>query len=41
MKKRFYKTGELDSSSKAKIPLRSNVLTNIENDDKFVSFGHF
>ena len=35
MKKRFYKTGELNSSSCVKIPLRSNALINIENDDKY------
>ena len=35
MKIRFYKTGELHGSSYVKIPLRSNALINIQNDDKF------
>ena len=34
-KKRLHKTGELDGSSYVKIPLRSNALTNIKNDDKY------
>ena len=35
MKKRFYKTGELDGSSYVKIPLRSNALMNIWKSDKY------
>ena len=34
MKIKFHKTGELNGSSYVKIPLRSNVLINIKNDDK-------
>ena len=32
---RFYKTGELNGSSFVKIPLRSNALLNIKNDDSY------
>ena len=32
---RFYKTSELNGSSQVKIPLRSNVMLNKENNDKF------
>ena len=35
MKIEFYKTGELNGSSYVVIPLRSNALINIKNDDKF------
>ena len=35
MKIEFYKTGELNGSSYVIIPLRSNALLNIKNDDKF------
>ena len=35
LKIRFYKTGELNGSSYVKIPLRSNALINIENEDKY------
>ena len=35
MKIRFYKTDELNGSSYVKIPLRSNVLINIKNNDKY------
>ena len=35
MKIRFYKTEELNGSSYVKIPLRSNALINIENNDKY------
>ena len=35
MKIRFYKTVELNGSSYVKIPLRSNALINIENNDKY------
>ena len=35
MKRRFYKTGELNGSSFVKIPLRPNALTNIKNNDKY------
>ena len=38
MKIRFYKTGELDGTSYVRIPLRSNALINIKNDDKYCSF---
>ena len=31
----FYKTGELNGSNYVKIPLRSNVILNIENNDKY------
>ena len=31
----FYKTGEINSQSYFKIPLRSNARLNIENDDKY------
>ena len=31
----FYKTGELNGSNYVKIPLRSNAILNIENNDKF------
>ena len=30
----FYKTGEMNSRSHVKIPLRSSAVLNIENDDK-------
>ena len=35
MKIRFYKTEELNGSSYVKIPLRSNALINIKNNDKY------
>ena len=35
MKVQFYKTGEINGSSYFKIPLRSNALINIKNNDKF------
>ena len=35
MKIRFYKTGELNGSSYIKIPLRTNALINIKNEDKY------
>ena len=35
MKIRFYKTDELNGSSYVKIPLRSNALVNIKNNDKY------
>ena len=31
----FYKTGELNGSNYVKVPLRSNALLNIENNDKY------
>ena len=31
----FYKTGELNASNYVKIPLRSNAILNIENNDKY------
>ena len=31
----FYKTNELNGSNYVKIPLRSNAILNIENDDKY------
>ena len=31
----FYKTGEINDQSYVKIPLRSNAILNIENDDKY------
>ena len=34
MKIRFYKTGELNCSSYVRIPVRSNAILNIENNDK-------
>ena len=34
-KVRFYKTGEINDSSFVKIPLRSNALINVKNDDKY------
>ena len=33
----FYKTGELNGSKYVKIPLRSNVILNIEKSDKYCS----
>ena len=41
MKIRFYKTGELNGSSYVKIPLRSNALINIKNNDKFCFIWSF
>ena len=38
MKKRFCKTGEFNGSSYVKIPLRSNVILNIKNSDKYCFF---
>ena len=35
MKIRFYKTRELDGSSYVKIPLRSNALIIVKNNDKY------
>ena len=35
MKTRFYKTEELNRSSYVEIPLRSNALINIKNNDKY------
>ena len=35
MKTRFYKTGEINSLSNVKIPMRSNAILNNENDDKY------
>ena len=35
MKIRFYKTEELNGSSYVKVPLRSNALINIKNNDKY------
>ena len=35
MKKRLYKTGELNGLSYVKFPLRSNAILNIQNSDKF------
>ena len=35
MKKSIYKTGELNSISYAKIPLRSSAILNIQNIDKY------
>ena len=35
MKIRFYRTGELNGSSNIKIPLRSNAILKIENNDKY------
>ena len=35
MKKRFYKTGEVNSSINVKKPLRSSALINNKNEDKF------
>ena len=35
MNMRSYKTGELNGTSYVKIPLRSNALINIKNDDKY------
>ena len=37
----FYKTGELSGSNFNKIPLRSNAILNIENNDNFFSFGQY
>ena len=34
MTKSFHKTGELNGSNYVKIPLRSNPILNIENNDK-------
>ena len=34
----FYKTGELNGSKYVKIPLRSNAIFNIENNDKYCFF---
>ena len=31
----FYKTGEMNGGSYVKIPLRSNVILNFENDDNY------
>ena len=31
----FYKTQELNGSSYVKIPIRSNAILNIQNDDKY------
>ena len=31
----FYKTGELNGSNYTKIPLRTNAILNIENNDKY------
>ena len=31
----FYKTGEMKGSSYVKIPVRSSVILNIRNDDKY------
>ena len=31
----FYKTQELNGSSYVKLPLRSNAILNIQNDDKY------
>ena len=38
MKTRFYKTGELNGSSYVKIPLRSNALMIIKNNDNYCFF---
>ena len=35
MKKKLYKTGELNGSSYVKIPLMSSALINIKNNDKY------
>ena len=35
MKLRFYKTGDIDGSSYVKIPLTSNALIKIKNNDKY------
>ena len=35
MKISFYKTGELNGSSYVKIPLGSNAILNIQNNDKY------
>ena len=35
MKISFYKSTELNSTSYVKIPLRSNAILNIQNNDKF------
>ena len=35
MKISFYKTTELDGASYVKIPLRSNAILNIQNNDKY------
>ena len=35
MKIGFYKTGELDGSSYVEIPLRSNTLLNLKNNDNY------
>ena len=35
MNKSFYKTGEINGSSYVKIPLRSNAILNIKNNDKY------
>ena len=35
----FYKTGEMNGSNYVKIPLRSNSILNIENNDNIVSYG--
>ena len=34
MKKSFYKTIELNGTSYVKIPLRSNAILNVQNNDK-------
>ena len=34
----FYKTNELNGSNYIKIPLRSNAILNIENNDKYCFF---
>ena len=41
MKKRFYKTSELNGSSYVKIPLRLNALINIKNNDNYCFIGQF
>ena len=38
MKISFYKTGELNGSSYVKIPLRTNAILNVQNNDKFCFF---
>ena len=31
----FYKTNEMNGSNYVKVPLRSNVILNVENNDKY------
>ena len=39
MKIKFHKTGELNGTKYVKVRLRSNVILNIQNDDKYRFLG--